>query len=205
MVAEGLPAETGDNVGGDGAVRHDLPDFRNTAEIPFPGISAAHLLQHHIAAGLDREMDVAAYIAVLRHCENHLVAYILRMGSREPHPEIRAYGRHRSQQIGEVHIALRTFPKVGIHILSEQGHFLVTLREQVAGLPDNGLRITAALGSAGIGNHTVGADIVAAPHYGNEGRYPVPVNAYGLDVCVCLLAGKLHIDLGKAGTDGGEH
>ena len=82
MILLRLTAETCYDVGSYGTIRHGLANSCDTVQIPFPGIAATHLLQHHIAAGLDRQMDMTADIVILGHHVYHLVADIFRMGSR---------------------------------------------------------------------------------------------------------------------------
>ena len=103
-------------------------------------------------------MDMAADVLIPCHRVYHLVTDILRMRCGEPHAQNRAYFRHHRKQVREIHLlfwCVRIFPQIGIHILAEKSNLLVSLGEHIAGLPHDSMRVTAALGSTGIGHHAI--------------------------------------------------
>ena len=57
---------------------------------------------------------------------------------------------------------------VGVDVLAEEGDLFVTAGLQVAHFVEDGLHVTAALASAGIGHDAVGAEIITTAHDGHE-------------------------------------
>ena len=77
VVFLGLGAETGDDIGGDGAVGHVPAYGVNAVQIPGGVIVTVHEFQHPVAAALHRQMDALADVAVLRHHFKQFVAQVL--------------------------------------------------------------------------------------------------------------------------------
>ena len=112
---------------------------------------------------------MVADIPVGGHGLDEFVADVFRVVRRESYSQRRVYHGDGFQQVGEVNLALTVLPEIRVHILSEQGDFLVAFREHIPRFGEDGLRIPAALSPAGVRHDTVRADIVAASHYGDEG------------------------------------
>ena len=104
MVLLSLTAESCDHVCGYAAVRHHFPDLVDSFQIPFAVIFSPHLLQHHAASGLNRKVDMPAYVLMAGHCVYDLVADVLGMRSGESHPELRIHCRHHLKQLCKSHI-----------------------------------------------------------------------------------------------------
>ena len=169
MVLLCLGAEPGDHVRGDSAARQNLPDHRHTLKIPLGGVASPHLLQKPVAARLDRQMNMIADVVVPCHRLDQLVTDVLGMIGGETHSQLRADPGDHLQQFRKVtSFPLRRFPVVGIHVLTEQGDFLVPFAENVTGFIHNGLRISASFRAPGVRNHAIRADIVASPHDRDE-------------------------------------
>ena len=64
------------------------------------------------------------------------------------------------------------------------------------------MRVTRALGAAGIRHDAVGTYVIAAAHDGNEGGNTVLVRPHGRNVGISLVAGEQNVDLGAVGRDG---
>ena len=83
---------------------------------------------------------------------------------------------------------------VGVDVLPQQRHFAVAVFEETPHLGDDGLRVAAPLTAPGVGNHAVGAEVVAPAHDRHEGAHAVAVEAHGGDLGVGLLGRKQHVD-----------
>ena len=118
-------------------------------------------------------------LAHIRHLSDHaqcLVAHILRMARRKPHPHLRHLLRHHPQQFWEIYLLTPAFcllTPVGIHILSQQRHLLEAPVPQVAHLTQYALHIATTLTSPRIGHDAVVAEVVAATHDTHETAYSV--------------------------------
>ena len=93
---------------------------------------------------------------------------------------------------------------VGVDVLSEQRDLAVALGLAVAGFAYDGAAVPAPFGAPGVRDDAVGADVVAAPHYGDECGNAVLVYADRRDVAVGFLAGQQHVDLGVSRCGGGK-
>jgi len=94
-----------------------------------------------------------------------------------------------------------TIPKVAVHILPEQGHFLKALVGQLGNFFEYGLGIPTAFASAGKRHHTKGAHIVAASCNGYKGGYPVRIQTHRRDVSIGFFFGENHVDRFPTGID----
>ena len=128
-----LRAEAGDDIRSDGTVGHIAAYCRDPLQIPLTGVAPAHLLQYTVGAGLDGKVDVAADIVVRRHHLQHLIGYILGIGSGKAYAQSRQGLRNHTEQAREVAVTVA----VGIDVLAEQGDFLVAPLEALAGLADD--------------------------------------------------------------------
>ena len=124
------------------------------------------------------------------------------MGRGKTDAEVRRNAGHFLQQPRKGDGLGPALPQVAVHVLSQQRNFLVTFLIHVAGLAHDGSRVAGTLGPAGIGNHAVRANVVAAAHDGDEGRYPIAVCPHRGDVGVGLVAGKEHVNLRAVRADG---
>ena len=83
---------------------------------------------------------------------------------------------------------------VGVDILSEQGHLLEAAVAQVAHLAEDALHVTAALASAGIGNDTVVAEVVAASHDADKTANLGAMQTLGHHIAVGFRGGEFGVD-----------
>ena len=117
------------------------------------------------------------------------------MGGGETHAQQRRDRRHAPHELREIDIAR----PIGIDVLTEQRDLAVAVLEEAPGLGDDGLRITAPFAAPRIGNHAVGAEVVASAHDAHEGAHAVAVEAHRSDLGIGLLSREQHIDPLAAG------
>ena len=161
--------KTGENIGSQSAIGDDTFDSRHPVQIPFAGILAVHQLQNAGTTALHGQVDMLAHIGHLRDHFQRFIAHILRMGGRETDTYTRSRLRHSTQQHRESDCLARRFLKtVGVDVLSQQCHLLITFRHQVSHFVQDTLYITATLAPASIGHDTVGTEIVTATHDRHE-------------------------------------
>ena len=87
---------------------------------------------------------------------------------------------------------------VRVHILAQKRDLLEAVAQQLLHLGEDGPGTAAALAPPGIGHHTIGAEIVAAAHNGDESGDTVHIVTHRQDVLVSLLFGKHHVELRTA-------
>ena len=102
------------------------------------------------------------------HGPEELFGGILRMAGHETDQEVPGNVVDHADQIGEVHVQAEVFA-VGVDVLAEKRDVFITGGDQLLCFPDDILRQTGALAPAHVGNHAVGAEVVAAVHDGEPG------------------------------------
>ena len=155
---------TAKDVGAQATIGDDATDSCYTIQVPFAGIFTVHELQDAGASALYRQVDVLAYI---RHIGNDLkrfVAHVLRMRGGETDTHVRYGFGHEAKEGGEVDGFAILFEAIGVHVLTEEGHFLVTLGGEVEHFVEDAFHITASLTSTGIRNDAIMAEIVTTTH-----------------------------------------
>ena len=194
MVFFGLAAETGNDVGGNGAFRHDTLDGSDAFQIIFAGINTVHPLEHGIAASLHRKVNVFAAVGVFSDGFNQLVRDVFGVGSGKTNSYLWREQSHLLHQFGEIDHFSIFFRMVGIDILSQKGYFLISLIDKLLCFVNDGFGIATALATTGIGHHTVSAEIVAASHDGDESRNAVGVVTDRINVIVGFLGGEHYVE-----------
>ena len=181
---------------------NELKDYSHAFQVPLAVVFAAHEGQHAGTAALHGQMDVPADVGMGGHGVDDFVADVLGMGGGKAHAQVRCNGGHHLQEPGEVHRLVGRFPQVAVHVLAQQGYFLISFMVHVAGFTHDGMCVPGTLGPAGIGHHAVGAYVVASSHDGNKGRYAASVRANGGDVGISLFPGQQYVNLRGVRADG---
>ena len=88
---------------------------------------------------------------------------------------------------------------IGIDILPQQGNFLIALFKEFAGFFHNGLPAAAAFLATCVGNHAIGAEILASAHNRDKGRNTVRAQPHRFYIVIGLAFGEQHIDALAAG------
>ena len=190
-----LGMKTGEDIRCQSAVGDDTFDSRHPVQIPFAGILAVHQLQNAGTTALHGQVDMLAHIGNLRDHFKRFIAHILRMGGRETDTYTRSRLRHSTQQHRESDCLARRFLKtVGVDVLSQQCHLLITFRHQVSHFVQDTLYITATLAPASIGHDTVGTEVVATAHDGHESGNMVAADTRRNHIPISFGSGKFHID-----------
>ena len=136
-----------------------------------------------------------AYIGNFRDDLQGLVAHIFGMRGGETDTDARSRLGHGTQQRGEsYHFPIRLFKAVRVDILSQQGHFLITLSHQIGNFIQDAFHIPAAFPSAGVGNDAIGTKVIAAAHNGNKTRNMISANARRYHITISFRCGKFHVD-----------
>ena len=104
----------------------------------------------------------------LGHGPEELFGGVFRMAGHEADQEIPGDVVDHADQIGKVHVQTEVL-SVGVDVLAEKRDVLIAGGDQLLCLPDDILRQSGTLASAYIGNHAVGAEVVAAVHDGKPG------------------------------------
>jgi len=78
---------------------------------------------------------------------------------------------------------------VGVHVLTEQGHFFHPLPRQPVHFADDLIQRAASLPAAAVGYNAVGAEVVAALHDGDEGAGGGVGWRYGVKAAFSLQPG----------------
>ena len=80
VILNGFPAESGYHVRSQSTVRNHTPYLLDPFHVPLSGVFSPHLFQHNVAAALDRQMDVLAYVLIPCHSVDDFIADVLRVG-----------------------------------------------------------------------------------------------------------------------------
>src|ERR1700722_2907092 len=124
-----LSREADDDVGRDRGVGHVLADQGHTVEIALAVVGTAHRLEDATRARLQRQVDVLAHARKLHMRADHVLAHILRMGTRIADALDSLDRVDLPQQIGKrLRFTLHAqIPSVGVDVLAEQGHLAHTV------------------------------------------------------------------------------
>ncbi len=130
--------ETGEEVGCYAAVWYCGADIGNAVKIPFACIFAVHILEHAVAARLNREVYPAADVRVRSYGFESVVSHIFGVRCSEAHAHVGRSLGHTGKQFGEAcSVAFLIGVIVAVYVLSQQGYFLVALCSQVGDLVEN--------------------------------------------------------------------
>mgnify|MGYP000744927477 CR=1 FL=1 len=116
-------------------------------------------LSTSIAAGLNREMDVMTQLLAVSEAGNQLIGKVLRMGRHEANP---LQSLHFIQSTNQCRKVVSVRISEGVHVLSQQHHFLHAVVHQVDDFLLHRPKGPALLPSAGVRNDAVGAEIIAS-------------------------------------------
>ena len=125
-------------------------------------VAAAHPPEHVAVAGLHRQMDKRHDVITGSDRFDHLIAEVpgMRCGEADPvDPRLRALPQQRGKSACYAQIFA-----IGVDILSQQGHFPIPLRLELAQLLQDIFHGAAAFFSSGIWHDAVGAELIAAIH-----------------------------------------
>ncbi len=194
MVLGRLSAEAGNQIRRDRTIGHAPANGRHPLQIPGPGIFPVHRGEHPVATRLRRQMDRPTHVGMRSHHLDQPIAQVLGVRCGETHPEQRRHARHPFHESGKVDSLFGPLhPTVGVDVLPQQRHLPITGIEQLPRLAQNGLRIAAALPAPRIGHHTIGTEVIASAHDGDECAHAVAVEAHGSYIAVGLLLRQLHV------------
>ena len=163
-----LPRKTDNEIGRQACVWQCLTHALCTLAVLLHRVDAVHRLENAVAAVLHGKMDVLTDMLPVLDRINQLVTDVLRMRGHKAHAANALHLVHHAHEIGK--IRLFVVFAVRVHILSEQRHLGIALRDRTAHLRHDLLRRTAALTSAHIGYDAVGTVVVAAIHDGHPRR-----------------------------------
>ena len=150
---------------------------------------AVHLLQHSVAAGLHRQVDMLAQVRLCGDGVDQLMAGILGVASHKANLIIAGHRAEHVQQVGKIDLFVQPLA-VAVDILTQQGDLLIALRHQLLKLRQNGGGFAAALPPAHIGHDAVGAEVIAAVHNGQpRAEARIAADGHFLDHGVALGRG----------------
>ena len=100
---------------------------------------AVHLLQHSVATGLYRQVDVFADIAVGGHSVQHRIAHIFRVGGGESDSDIRIEERNFFEQKRKIYLFTRLgiYPEIAVNVLSEKIELFISVTYKCLSLSEN--------------------------------------------------------------------
>ena len=138
-----------------------------------------HGFQYPIAAALDRTVEVMTYLVAASNNVYEAVSAVLGVRGHEFYAELTFKPVKAAEQLRKINIGAIT---VGIDILSEEQDILIAVLHKGFYFGNNILRTAGTFPAPYIRNYTVGAEIVAAVHYGNAG-FERTVTCYRQALC----------------------
>ena len=179
-----------EDVGGQTTIRHDATDGSHAVEIPFACVLSVHQLQNAVASALHRQMDMSAHVWTIGNDLQSIIAHVLRMRCGETDSHLWEGLCHLSEQHRETHFATL----IGIHVLTEQCHFLVVAFLQIAYFVEDALHVTTAFASTSVGHNAIVAEVVATTHDAHESRHMIGMDTGWEHILVCFCCGKFDVD-----------
>ena len=195
MVFLSLAVEAAENVGRQAAVGNNTADGCHAFQVPLTVVLTVHQFQDTAASALHGQVDVAAHVGLFGNDVQRLVAHVLGMRSGEADAHAGRSLCHGTEQLGEgYNRSVGPLKAVGVYVLPQQGHFLVTACLKVGHLAQDALHVAAAFTATGIGHDAIGTEVVAPAHDGHEARNVVAADARGHHVAVGLGSRQLYVD-----------
>ena len=182
----GLAREAHDDVGAE----RDPGDARaqrgDDLAVALDRVGALHRREHAIRARLERQVHVGAELRAPGVRGDQALGDVRGVGRGVADP-LQALDLVRgAHQVGEV--ALAVAPRV--HGLAQEHHLAEAARDRAAHVGEQGLERQAALASACVGHHAVGAELVATALHRDPGAHAR--RAPRLEVAVGLVAVEPH-------------